>query len=64
MVQANDLPSGTAEVPGITHRRSSLSVSETVDRLRGLMQGAGATVFAVIGPRPIRWWGFGVGDPR
>jgi uncharacterized protein (DUF302 family) len=47
-VQANDIPYGTAEVPGITHRRSTMPVSETVDRLSTLMHEAGATVFAVI----------------
>jgi uncharacterized protein (DUF302 family) len=46
--QMNDVPSGAADVPGITNRRSPVSVSETVERLRDAMRVAGATVFAVI----------------
>jgi uncharacterized protein (DUF302 family) len=48
MNQMNDVPSGAADVPGITNRMSPLSVSETVERLRDAMRVAGATVFAVI----------------
>jgi hypothetical protein len=33
MYQMNDVPSGAAVVPGITHRRSPLSMFETVERL-------------------------------
>jgi uncharacterized protein (DUF302 family) len=48
MHQMNDVPSGAADVFGITNRRSPLSVSETVERLRAAIRAAGATVFAVI----------------
>jgi uncharacterized protein (DUF302 family) len=48
MTEPNDLPAGTTEVPGIVHRLSTLSVSDTVDRLTEAMLQAGATVFAVI----------------
>jgi uncharacterized protein (DUF302 family) len=44
----DDRPAATDEVPGIVHRRSALSVSDTVDRLSESMHRAGATVFAVI----------------
>jgi uncharacterized protein (DUF302 family) len=44
----NDIPYGAADVPGIIHRRSPLSVSTTVERLGDLMHEAGATVFSVI----------------
>lgn len=45
---SHETPHGTADVPGILHRRSTLSVAETVDRLSEVMREAGATVFAVI----------------
>jgi uncharacterized protein (DUF302 family) len=48
MTELNDLPAETTEVPGIIHRRSTLSVGDTVDRLTEIMRQAGATVFAVI----------------
>lgn len=48
MAATRDLPEGTVAVPGITHRRSRDSVPETVDRLRRLIEEAGATVFAVV----------------
>lgn len=48
MAEAHDQPEGTVAVPGITHRRSKEAVPETVDRLRRLIEGAGATVFAVV----------------
>jgi uncharacterized protein (DUF302 family) len=48
MVDMNDRPYGTSEVIGITHRRSTLPVADTVDRLCQMMREAGATVFAVI----------------
>jgi uncharacterized protein (DUF302 family) len=47
-VQSSDIPYGTTEVSGISHRRSTLPVSRTVDRLVELLHEAGATVFAVI----------------
>jgi uncharacterized protein (DUF302 family) len=48
MTEAHDQPVGTVAVPGLTHRPSKDSVPETVDRLRRLIDGAGATVFAVV----------------
>lgn len=44
----DDLPAGIAAVAGISHRRSQEPVPKTVDHLRRLIDGAGATVFAVI----------------
>jgi uncharacterized protein (DUF302 family) len=48
MAETHDLPEGTVAVPGITHRRSKDAVPETVEGLRRLIEGAGATVFAVV----------------
>jgi uncharacterized protein (DUF302 family) len=42
------VPSGTAPVDGIVHRRSPLPVAETVQRLTGAIQAAGAKLFADI----------------
>ena len=41
-------PHGTAEIPGIVHRRSAAGVGGTVARLRAAIEEAGATVFADI----------------
>jgi uncharacterized protein (DUF302 family) len=48
MPEPSDLPYGTKEVPGIVHRLSTFSVSDTVDRLSRIMHDGGATLFAVI----------------
>jgi uncharacterized protein (DUF302 family) len=50
-VKASDVPYGTTHIPGIAHRRSTLSVDETVDRLSELIEAAGATIFTVIDQR-------------
>ncbi len=48
MTAPHDLPAGTVPIPGIAHRRSEDPVPATVDRLRRLVETAGATVFAVL----------------
>jgi uncharacterized protein (DUF302 family) len=50
-VKASDVPYGTTHIPGIAHRRSTLSVDETVDRLSELIEAAGAITFTVIDQR-------------
>jgi uncharacterized protein (DUF302 family) len=45
---SRDLPVGVAEAPGVLHRRSTVSVGDTVDRLSDAITAARAKVFAVI----------------
>ena len=42
------VPTGTSDVSGIVSRRSPVPVAETVERLTGAIDSAGAKVFAVI----------------
>jgi uncharacterized protein (DUF302 family) len=41
-------PFGVGPTGGVVHKRSPLAVGQTVDRLLAVLEGAGATVFAVI----------------
>ncbi len=45
------VPFGVSDVAGVTHRRSPVSVTATVQRLVAAIEAAGAKVFAVIDQR-------------
>jgi uncharacterized protein (DUF302 family) len=44
----NPHPFGASPVPGVVHRRSPLSVPDSLERLTAAIEAAGATVFAVV----------------
>jgi uncharacterized protein (DUF302 family) len=48
---SDPVPFGTHPLSGVTHRRTPLSVAETVDRLTDAIDKAGAKVFIVIDQR-------------
>ena len=46
--QAGGVPVGARPTSGVVHKRSSLLVAETVERLATAVRGAGATLFFVV----------------
>ena len=46
--QSGVRPAGSRPTSGVVHKRSPLSVTETVKRLTTAIQGAGATLFFVV----------------